>query len=411
MYTFRDLQDEVKRRATRDQGGTQFDTAIKNIVNTSLFRTARESNWRVLRKKTTFVTKATYTTGSGAGAFTNDSSTITITGATFLTDGIEIGRRIKLSGDATFHTIQTITGETTLTIEEGYGGTNTTTGTYSILGQEEYNLPVQVDHRTFLWHEAFGFPWKMWYVTDQDFYTHAHNNTNEAVPEIYRAWGSDMVNIQLREASTITVASSASGDTSIDITIFGIVSGLPDFETIATNASNGTTSVTGSKSFTTVERIVKGASTVGRITVTGNSGNTTVATIPVGDITAGIKFSKVQIYPLPNTVFNMNVHYYKQPYRLVNDQDVHELGQAFDEAIILLATSKVKGESEIKLGTSSFFTFWQDEITNLKKTNVDKIDFFPRMRPPSMLGGGRGGVHPFLGFRQIGANFGPRSRF
>ena len=49
MFTFIDLVNEVKRRATRDQGGTQFDTAIKNVVNTSLFRVAREAPWRQLR--------------------------------------------------------------------------------------------------------------------------------------------------------------------------------------------------------------------------------------------------------------------------------------------------------------------------------------------------------------------------
>ena len=33
----------------------------------------------------------------------------------------------------------------------------------------------------------------------------------------------------------------------------------------------------------------------------------------------------------------MNVKYYKDAYRLVNTGDVHDLGQDFDEAIILLS--------------------------------------------------------------------------
>ena len=33
MFLFKDIQDEIKRRATRDQGGTQFDTGIKNVAN------------------------------------------------------------------------------------------------------------------------------------------------------------------------------------------------------------------------------------------------------------------------------------------------------------------------------------------------------------------------------------------
>ena len=32
---FSELQSEVARRATWDQSGNEFDTAIKNIINTS----------------------------------------------------------------------------------------------------------------------------------------------------------------------------------------------------------------------------------------------------------------------------------------------------------------------------------------------------------------------------------------
>jgi hypothetical protein len=35
MMLFLDLINEVKRRATRDQSGTTFVTAVKNIINTS----------------------------------------------------------------------------------------------------------------------------------------------------------------------------------------------------------------------------------------------------------------------------------------------------------------------------------------------------------------------------------------
>ena len=32
-FIFSELKNEVKRRSTTDQGGTQFDAAIKNIIN------------------------------------------------------------------------------------------------------------------------------------------------------------------------------------------------------------------------------------------------------------------------------------------------------------------------------------------------------------------------------------------
>lgn len=406
---FSDLKTEVKRRSTRDQGGTTWDTAVATAINNSLFRVSREAPWRVMRRKATFDTVATYTTGTGGGTFTNGSKSITMTGATFITDGIRIGRRIKLQGDSKVFTIRTITGETTLTIDQNYSGTTITgTGTYSILGQEEYNLPIQAGHRMFLWHEAFGSPYQMSYIPDQEFYGLGLDNTTEATPVYYRMWTEDMVDEQLLQASTITISSSASGDTSIGVTIFGVVSGFPDYEVITTNSSNGTTAVTGSKSFTSVERVVKNATSTGRITVTANSTNTNVAVLPVGDTTAGIIYKKIQLYPLPDEVMTMNVHYYKDPYRLVNDGDVHELGQEFDEAIILLATSKVKHESNQQEG-DKFYLLYQDEIKSLRRTNMDKIDWFPKLQRP--YAGNSFLLHPYLGYQQInGGKFGPAVR-
>ena len=197
---FKDLQDEVKRRATRDQSGTQFDTATKNIINTSLFRIARDAPWRVLRRRADFSTISEYSTGSGAGTFTESSNSITITGATFLTDTVEIGRRIELSGSSIEYRIDEITGETAITLDQEYDGTTTTTGTYEILGQEEYNLPIQSRHRMFMWHEAYNYPYKMQYVTDQTFYGRGIFNTVKGIPTNYRMWGTNMVIEQLREA-------------------------------------------------------------------------------------------------------------------------------------------------------------------------------------------------------------------
>ena len=65
-FTFSDLKVEVKRRATKNQGGTQFDSGIANTINTSMWRVAREARWRSLRRTATFNTVTTYTTGTGA---------------------------------------------------------------------------------------------------------------------------------------------------------------------------------------------------------------------------------------------------------------------------------------------------------------------------------------------------------
>ena len=410
MLVYKDLQDEVKRRAVRDQAGTQFDANIKNLINSNLFRVGREAAWRVMRRKTYFTTVTTYDTGSGNGSYTNASTGITITGATFLTDGIDIGRRIKLSGDGNYHIIREIGAESALVLDKAYSGTPTSTnvGTYSILGQEEYNVPVQAGHRMFMWHEEYGYPYKLEYIPDQRFYGIAWNNTAEAIPTHYRMWGADMVIDQPKATGGLRVFSSASGDTGIDVTIFGTVSSYPDYETVTTDGTDGTAIVSTSKTFSKIERIVKGNSTDGRITISADAGLTTVAVLPVGDTTGGIMYQKLQLYPLPNTAFDIIVQYYKDPYRLVNDDDIHELGQEFDEAIILLSVAKLKYENDQKEG-DRWLAMYKDEMRSLKKNNSDKIDWFPTLQRPRVRGGDL--VHPNLLFRQIGPYYGRSSRY
>lgn len=408
--TFKDLQDEVLRRSTREQGGTQFTTATKNALNFALFRVAREAKWRSLRREGRFETIATYTTGSGGGTFTASSKSITVVGATFLTDDIQIGRRIKLQGDSDRHTIETITGETTLTLTKAYGGTTISgTGTYSILGQETYNLPIQSNHRVFLWHEEYGYPLLLSYMTEQAFLGRIQDNTTESIPVYYRMWGEDMVISQPKAGSVMTVSSSSTSDTSISLTVFGTVSGYPDFEIITTDSSDGTTGSAGAKVFTKVDRIVKSASSLGRLTITSDSANNTVSVLPVGDTTSGIMYSKASIYPLPNTVFPINAYYYKIPYRMVNDGDVHELGQEFDEVLIDLAVSRIDYESNKSEG-DNFEVSFRRELVSLKKTNADKIDWLPTLQR-----GLRSRTFPTVGSRllysQVGSQYGPGSRF
>lgn len=330
--TFKDLQDEVKRRATRDQSGTEFDTAVKNIINFSLFRVANEAKWKVLRRATSF--SATAST-------------------------------------------------------------------------EEFVLEPQISDRFFMWHEEYGYPYAMIYVPEHEFISLGQDRDTTGTPTHYRTWTTDMIKTQPTSASVVSIASSSASDTNISITVFGTVSSYPDYEIITTDSSDGTTAVSGSKSFSKIDRIVKNSSSVGRITATSNSAAVTLAVLPVGDTTAGIIYRKVKLYPLASSAFTMNVYYYKDVYRLVNDGDVHELGQMFDEAIILLSTAKIDYQTSKKEG-DNFFALYQDELRYLKRNNVDKIDWFPKLMKPGESSMNNPMLHPYLSYKQAGANYGPR---
>ncbi len=69
---------------------------------------------------------------------------------------------------------------------------------------------------------------------------------------------------------------------------------------------------------------------------------------------------------MPNWIFPVYVNYYKLPYKLVNNNDVPELGEDFSEAIILLACAKLKAEQNLMQDSVNFMNLFNDEIKSLK---------------------------------------------
>ena len=381
-FTFADIKQEITRRSIRNQGGTNFTAGIANMANTSMWTIARSAKWRSLRRQTAFNTVTTYSKGTGAAALTKGSNVFSVTGATFLTDDIRVGRYIKFDGSVIYFKIATITSETAGTLDQVWDGSNTTTAGYAISPQEEYVLPIQIGHSAFLWHRKYGMPKIMKYIPAYDFYAAGVLDILTNIPVAYRMWGMDSNLEQVKAPSVLQISSSSSTDKSISLTVFGTVSGYPDYEVISTNGTDGTTAVNGSKSFSSVERIVKNQTTTGRITVTANSANVTVSVLPVGNTTTGPMYTKIQVYPLPNGVYPINVNYYKLPYQMVNDGDVPEIGEEFAEAIILLATARIKAEQNLNAEAGTFLALYREEIETLKSSNVDKIDWKATLKSP-----------------------------
>ena len=401
------MVDEVKQRATRNQGGSYFDSTIKNIINSSLFRISREAKWRCLRRKTSFKTVSSYTSGTNFVTVTNSSTAISLisTACDLFTDKVEIGRRVKFGADSHYYMITAINSNTNFVINLPFRGATTTRTTYEILPQEEYSLPMQVDHRSFLWHEDFGYPYRMYPVPDITFYDTGVDLNTKNTPTHYRMWGENYVKTQVPSASSISLVSSSSSDITCKVIVFGDIGGYPNSEEVTLS---GTTTVATTNSFDNVERIAKNSSTVGTVTATSSLGSYTLVVIPAGDVTANVKYSKIQLFALPTRVFDINVQGYKDPYRLVNDNDVHEMGQEYDEAIILLSVAKIKLEENQQEG-DRWFQLFKDELDNLRKTNIDKPDWMPVLKRPN-----EGRTDPFvtknLLYRQAGSYYGPASR-
>jgi len=399
---FYDLQQEVKRRATRNQGGTYFDTAVKNLINASLLRIANETNWRSLRRESSFETVPDFSTGTVT--VTADSKSLVFSGSNLITNGVQIGRRIKFTTSGTssqLYEIAAITGENAATMTTYFDGSTAAGVSFSILGQEKYNLPIQTSKPAIVWHEANNYPFVMNYIPSRSFLEKEIDFDESDVPEVYMMWGEDCVINQPRTASVITIVSSSTADTSQQVTVFGTVSSYPDSETITLN---GTSGVAGTKSFSKIDRITKDASTTGRITCTANSAADSIAVIPTGDTANSQMYKKIQVFPSPDKAYEIKIMFYKEVQRLVNDDDIHELGQDFDEAIVLLATAKLQGE-ESKRDVTTFFTMFQDELKILKRKNADKLDWLPRLQKPGFRG--TPSFHSQARYSQAGSKFGP----
>lgn len=404
--TFGDLQEEVKRRATRNQSGTAYDAAVKNLINFSLLRIANEAPWRALRRNSSFFTVGHFTTGTVSVDV--GSKNLTFSGANLITNGVKAGRRLRFDdggNSATLFTLATVTGENTATLNLAYdGNANVSGGTFKIYGQETYNLPIQTSRSAVLYHEAYNYPYVMGYVSDREFLETGMSFNTEDKPVLYRMWGEDCVMDQPQTPSVIKGVSSSAADTTVQVTVFGMVGGYPDQETLNIN---GTNAVTGTKTFQSIDRIAKDRSTAGLVTLTANTDSTTVAVLPIGDSSGSIMYKKIQLFPPPNSIYEIKVLYYKEILRLVNDDDIHELGQDFDEAIILLATAKLEGEQS-KQETSAFNAMFQEELKILRRKNADKLDWLPRLQRPGVRT--RLGFHRYTRYMQVGSQFGPYVR-
>lgn len=389
-FTFQDMQTEVLRRGTRDQSGTQFNQAAANLVNTAMWTVARTARWKQLRRETQFNTVTSYADSTALANVTANSTSVTLPNADLLTNDIQPGRYIKINGSAKYYRILQVNSATTLTLDQPWDGTSSTGATYGILPQEYYSLPIQIGHEAFFWHRAYGYPIMLRYIPTQDFYRTGALDILTNVPFHYRMWGCDASIEQPKQPGILSYVSTSNSDNPISVTVAGIVKFtnsntneifyIPDTETVSVT---GTTPVSGTKSFVSVDMITKNSNTVGAISITSDNGYTQVGILPAGNTTTGPLTTKIQLYPLPYKAFPIRCFYYKLPFKMVNSGDVHELGEEFDEAIILLATSKILAEQRLMQDSQNFYMLYEKEIANLRRINVDKIDWMPILKKPS----------------------------
>lgn len=154
------------------------------------------------------------------------------------------------------------------------------------------------------------------------------NRDDTGDPCYYSVTGVEQFERQLSSASTITVVSSDSGDTTQKVRIRGVVGGAEDYELLSLN---GATNVTGTKSFTEIRGISKDAVTDGKVTVT--DGTNTLAVIPRSRFSQ--EYQEFNLTPVPDAAYSLRVFGYRRPMDMVNDEDVPEIPESFHELILM----------------------------------------------------------------------------
>ena len=181
-------------------------------------------------------------------------------------------------------------------------------------------------------------PIKLTKITDERFYRDLPNPTASGNPTIYREWEVDGVATRLAVADTINIVSSSTLDTSsFTVTVLGYVSGRLTSEVLTLN---GTTTVEGTTTFDARELFIsKSGKTTGNLTVTEDSGATTLVVLAPEDISP--RFKVVTLYPTPSAAITIYVEYYKYMRELANDSDTPEFHPIYHHIVRLGTLAKV----------------------------------------------------------------------
>jgi len=208
----------------------------------------------------------------------------------------------------------------------------------TVADTSDYVLPREIDHIALMRQTAS--PTKIDQIPDEKFFDLVPNPTDTGNPTLYRLWENEGVATRLAAADTIDVVSdsaSDAGSAELAVTVSGYVSGIWRTETFQLN---GTTAVTGFLTFDAREIFVsKQKDTTGTITVSENSGSTSLVTL--GPKERSPRFKVVSLYPIPSSAISIFVEYYRAIPELENDSDTPIFNKKWHHVVRLGALAKV----------------------------------------------------------------------
>lgn len=205
-------------------------------------------------------------------------------------------------------------------------------------------LAVAANQKVYALHPRFQYPF-FFYNPDTDIYLEEippkglmesqadWNDGDTDEVDRFMLTGLSKVQRQPAASSLITVTSTG-GSTAINqsVLITGVSNGVAVSETL-TATGGPWTSLTTANSFEVVEDITKlGDNWSWPLTVTADSGATTLLTIPT--TAYGMQYRMLELLENPTSAQTILYRFYRQPRQLVNDHDIPDLPGEFDDILV-----------------------------------------------------------------------------
>lgn len=206
----------------------------------------------------------------------------------------------------------------------------------SVASQQDYGLPLYVADIVSIVDPTNKKELEPMSEEELDYYW--PGSTSSGTPHAYYPIGRYGTQVH-PDGNTVTfVSDNASDDAQIRVT--GFVSGILQSELITIN---GTTNVTSSKSYTTIESMTKLASTSlsidGNITVTEDGSNGTIAVIPYWVTSPSYQWIGLHKIPDAAITYTVRADMYKP--NLVHDYDWPSIEEDYHDLILLDALTEV----------------------------------------------------------------------
>jgi len=241
----------------------------------------------------------------------------------------------------------------------------------------DYLLPRDVDRVALLRQETT--PVKLRQVTDRRFYEADAKRDETGNPYWYRMWEVSGVSTKLAVADTVDIVSSSTsdtGNTSLNVTVWGYVDGIIRTETYRLT---GTTTVSGSLTFDADDIFVSmQTDTTGTVTVSENSGGTTLITLSPTERTPIVKV--VSLYPIPDSAITMYVEYFTRIRELSNDSDTPQFDPKWHHIIVKGTLTKIYQHLGKEIEKGSMLGMYKSSIRGMVKSDMAVDDYIPRLK-------------------------------